>query len=60
METEASVTQVVWKLRCIDIETALKKLRGKLIDISSIFKVQSTSSYPCRIDGILSMWVSLS
>ena len=36
-----------------------KKPRGELIDISSILKVESTMSYPRRMDVILSMWIRL-
>lgn len=37
-----------------------KKPSGKIIDISSILKVESMSSYLRRIDMILSTWIFLS
>ena len=39
--------QRVQKLRRFDIETTQKNPRGKLIDISSILKVEYTSKFPC-------------
>ena len=35
----------------------MKKPQGELIDISAILKVESTSSYPRRIDIIFSAWI---
>ena len=43
-----------------DVETTSKNPRGKLIDISSILKVESTSKFPGRIDVIISTWIRLS
>ena len=42
------------KLRRFNIETTSKKPRGEFIGISSILKVESKSSYPRRVDVILS------
>ena len=38
----------------------IEKSRGKLIDILSILKVQSTSKFPRRTDVIISTWIRLS
>ena len=52
--------QPVQKLRSFDVETTSKNPRGKLTDISSILKVESTSKFPSRIDVIISTWNCLS
>lgn len=44
----------------IHIETTFKKPCGKLVDISSDLKDESTSSYPCRIDVLISTLICLS
>ena len=38
----------------------IEKSRGKLFDILSIFKVESTSKFPRRSDAIISTWIHLS
>ena len=52
--------QRVQKLRRFDVETTQKNPRGKLINILSIFKVESASKFPRRIDVIISTWIRLS
>ena len=52
--------QRVRQLRRFDIERTQKNPRGKLIDISSILKVESTLKFPRRIDVIISTWIRLS
>ena len=48
------------KLSQFDVETKWKNPRGKLIDILSILKVESTSNFPRRVDVIISTWIRLS
>ena len=48
------------KLHRFDIGTKFKKPRREPTDISLIFKVISTSSYPHRIDVTLYTWIHLS
>ena len=52
--------QSVQKLPRFNVETTSKNPRGKLIDILSILKVESTSIFPRRIDVIISTWIRLS
>ena len=52
--------QSVQKLPQFNVETTSKNPRGKLIDILSILKVESTSIFPRRIDVIISTWIRLS
>ena len=53
-------TASIEKLCRFDVETTLKNPCGKLIDISSIVKVESTSKFARRIDVIISTWIRLS
>ena len=50
----------VQKLRRFDVEMTWKNQRGKLIDISSILKAESTLKFPCQTDVIISTWIRLS
>ena len=52
--------QRVKQLRRFDVETTQKNPRGKLINISSILKIEFTSKFPHRIDVIISTWIRLS
>ena len=52
--------QRVKHLRRFNIETTLKNPCGKLINISSILKVESTWKFPRRIDVIISIQIRLS
>ena len=52
--------QGVQKLRPFDVETTQGSLRGELIDISSILKVESMSTFPCQIDVIIPPLIYLS
>ena len=53
-------TASIEKLCRFDVEATLKNPCGKLIDISSIVKVESTSKFARRIDVIISTWIRLS
>ena len=44
----------------IQHQNDIEKKRGKIIDISSVLKFESTSSYPRRIDVSVSTWIRLS
>ena len=50
----------VQELRRFDGEQLKKNAGGKLSDISSILKVESTSKFPRQIDVIISTWIRLS
>ena len=52
--------QRVAQLRQFDVETTKKNPRGELIDILSLLKVEFTSKFSCRIDGIISTLIRLS
>ena len=57
---EPVLRQVSSEVILIHIETTFKKPCGKFVDISSDLKDESTSSYPCRIDVIISTLICLS
>ena len=52
--------QRVKQLRRLGIKSTQKNPRGKLIDISSILKGESTLKFPRRINVISSTWIRLS
>ena len=59
-QSQCYVKQLVLKSCRLEVETTSKKPHGKLINISSILKVELTFSYPRRINVILSTWIRLS
>ena len=52
--------QQVQKLRRFDVEMTWRNPRGKLMDISSILKAESTSKFSCQTDVIIFTWIRLS